>query len=55
MNPRRKMRPVTIHLPEAWIEAIDQAREKLGIPNRAEFIRFAVRELMMKVMEGEPD
>jgi len=55
MNPRRKMRCVTIHLPEAWIQAIDQAREKLGIPNRAEFIRLAVRELMIKVMEGEPD
>ena len=54
MNPRKKMRPMTIHLPENWIEKIEEARKRLGMPNRAETIRYAIRELIKEVTKDEP-
>jgi len=39
---------VTVHLPEAYIEAIDQLVKKKLYPNRAEAIRMAVRDFIME-------
>ena len=39
---------VTVHLPEAYIEAIDQLVRKKLYPNRAEAIRIAVRDFIME-------
>ncbi len=42
------MKVVTVHLPEAYIEAIDQLVKKKLYPNRAEAIRMAVRDFIME-------
>jgi len=39
---------VTVHLPEVYIEAIDQLVKKKLYPNRAEAIRMAVRDFIME-------
>jgi len=39
---------VTVHLPEAYIEAIDQLVRRKLYPNRAEAIRMAVRDFIME-------
>ena len=46
------MRVVTVHLPEKYIEAIDQLIEKRVFPNRAEAIRTAVRDLILSSAEA---
>ncbi len=40
------MKVVTVHLPEAYIEAIDELVRKRIYPNRAEAIRMAVRDFI---------
>ncbi len=42
------MKVVTVHLPEAYIEAIDQLVKRKLYPNRAEAIRMAVRDFIME-------
>lgn len=42
------MKVVTVHLPEAYIEAIDQLVKRRMYPNRAEAIRMAVRDFIME-------
>ncbi|HDD40183.1 MAG: ribbon-helix-helix protein, CopG family [Thaumarchaeota archaeon] len=42
------MKVVTVHLPEVYIEAIDQLVKKKLYPNRAEAIRMAVRDFIME-------
>ncbi|MCS7132391.1 MAG: ribbon-helix-helix domain-containing protein [Nitrososphaeria archaeon] len=42
------MKVVTVHLPEVYIEAIDQLVKKKRYPNRAEAIRMAVRDFIME-------
>ncbi|MEM2592544.1 MAG: ribbon-helix-helix domain-containing protein [Thermofilaceae archaeon] len=42
------MKVVTVHLPEAYIEALDELVRKKLYPNRAEAIRMAVRDMIMK-------
>jgi len=37
---------VTVHLPEAYIEAIDELVRRRIYPNRAEAIRMAVRDFI---------
>jgi len=44
----RSVRVVTVHLPEAYIEAIDQLVKRRMYPNRAEAIRMAVRDFIME-------
>jgi len=39
---------VTVHLPEAYIEAIDQLVKRKLYPNRAEAIRMAIRDFIME-------
>ncbi len=41
-----EMRVVTVHLPEAYLEAIDELVRKKRYPNRAEAIRMAVRDFI---------
>ena len=53
MKKKQKMTVITFHIPEAWLEAIDQIIRKRIFPNRAEFIRAAVREYIMEWMERE--
>jgi Arc/MetJ-type ribon-helix-helix transcriptional regulator len=42
------MKVVTVHLPEAYLEAIDELVRKKLYPNRAEVIRMAVRDLIRR-------
>ena len=42
------MRVVTVHLPEAYIDAIDQLVRRRLYPNRAEAIRMAIRDFIME-------
>lgn len=42
------MKVVTVHLPEVYIEAIDQLVKKKRYPNRAEAIRMAVRDFLLE-------
>jgi len=44
---KMKMRVVTVHLPEAYIEALDLLVRRRLYPNRAEAIRMAVRDLII--------
>jgi len=40
------MKMVTLHLPEPYIEALDNLVKEKYYPNRAELIRTAVRDLL---------
>lgn len=40
------MRFITLHLPEYYIKGLDQLVKDKLYPNRAEAIRFAVRDLL---------
>jgi Arc/MetJ-type ribon-helix-helix transcriptional regulator len=42
------MKVVTVHLPEAYLDAIDELVRKKLYPNRAEVIRMAVRDLIRR-------
>jgi len=42
------MKVVSVHLPEAYIEAIDELVRRKVYPNRAEAIRMAVRDLIRR-------
>ncbi|MEM2519109.1 MAG: ribbon-helix-helix domain-containing protein [Nitrososphaerota archaeon] len=41
-----EVKVVTVHLPEAYLEAIDELVRKKIYPNRAEAIRMAVRDFI---------
>lgn len=43
---RKKMKLITLHLPQAYIQALDDLVHKKYYPNRAEAIRTAVRDLL---------
>ena len=54
------MRLVTVKMPEAYVEAIDELVKKGRFTNRSEAIRIAVRELLrrelwIKEMEDEDE
>ena len=42
------MRVVTVHLPEVYLDAIDELVRRKLYPNRAEAIRMAVRDFIME-------
>ena len=42
------MKVVTVHLPEAYLDAIDELVRRKMYPNRAEVIRMAVRDLIRR-------
>jgi Arc/MetJ-type ribon-helix-helix transcriptional regulator len=42
------MKIVTVHLPEAYVEALDELVKRRMYPNRAEAIRMAVRDFIRR-------
>jgi len=40
------MKLITVHIPEAYLEAIDQLVAEDIYPNRSEVIRIAIRDLL---------
>ena len=42
------MKVVTVHLPEPYVEAIDELVRRKVYPNRAEAIRMAVRDFLIE-------
>lgn len=46
MSRTARMRAVTVSLPEAYLEALDELVRRRLYPNRAEAIRIAVRDLI---------
>jgi len=50
-----KMRVVTVHLPEAYIEALDLLVRRRLYSCRAEAIRMAVRDLIMNELAFRPE
>jgi len=49
----RRMRLITVHFPDWMIEAIEQAKDKMGLYSKSDFIRYAVREMLMEVLKDE--
>ncbi len=41
------MKLITIHLPESYIKDLDELVDEDFYPNRAEAIRFAIRDLLV--------
>jgi len=48
------MKIVTVHLPELYIKALDEIIKKKEFPNRAEAIRYAVRDFIFKELGEIP-
>jgi len=42
----KKMKLITIYLPEPYLEALDELVERRYYPHRAEAIRVAIRDLI---------
>jgi antitoxin ParD1/3/4 len=51
---RRGLKLVTIHLPEAFIEGIEELVKSRIYPNRSEAIRIAVRDLLKNELWERP-
>jgi len=49
----RKLKLVTIHLPEVYLEGIQQLVQAKLYPNRSETIRVAVRDLLKNELWGD--
>lgn len=47
-NGKRNMMVVTVHLPEPWVEALDELVRRGFYVCRSEAIRFAVRDLIRR-------
>jgi Arc/MetJ-type ribon-helix-helix transcriptional regulator len=49
------MKPITQHVPQPDLDAIE-ALVKAGLyPNRAEFIRLAIKQVLKEEMRGQPN
>jgi Arc/MetJ-type ribon-helix-helix transcriptional regulator len=46
------MKLITVHIPEAYLNAIDQLISADAYPNRSEVIRVAVRDLLKNELGG---
>lgn len=46
--PGKRMRILTVHLPDAYVEALDELVRKRVYPNRSEAIRMAVRDFIQR-------
>jgi len=46
MGGMKKMKPVTVHLSDPYIKALDELVRRKLYANRAEAIRMAVRDLL---------
>ena len=51
---RRGLKLVTIHLPEAFLEGIEELIKSRIYPNRSEAIRIAVRDLLKNELWERP-
>jgi Arc/MetJ-type ribon-helix-helix transcriptional regulator len=54
-NPQqenRKMKLITLYLPEPYLQALEWLINEQYYPNRAEAIRFAIRDLISKEVWG---
>lgn len=51
---RRGLKLVTIHLPEAFLEGIEELVKSRIYPNRSEAIRIAVRDLLKNELWERP-
>jgi Arc/MetJ-type ribon-helix-helix transcriptional regulator len=49
------MRPVTVYLPDVYIEALDQLVRRRLYANRAEAIRMAIRDLIVNELTPKPE
>jgi len=45
------MRVVTIHIPEPYLEALDELVKRREFPNRAEAIRYAIRRFITEELQ----
>ena len=48
----KKMKLITVHIPEAYLNAIDQLISSDAYPNRSEAIRVAIRDLLKNELGG---
>ena len=46
------MKLITVHVPEAYLSAIDQLISANAYPNRSEAIRVAIRDLLKTELGG---
>jgi Arc/MetJ-type ribon-helix-helix transcriptional regulator len=51
---RRGLKLVTIHLPEAFLDGIEELVKSRIYPNRSEAIRIAVRDLLKNELWERP-
>jgi Arc/MetJ-type ribon-helix-helix transcriptional regulator len=49
----RKLKTITVHLPEAYFKALDELIERGLFPSRSEAVRAAIRDLLRKEL-SEP-
>ena len=49
----RAMKVVSVHLPEEILDAIDYYVNRKLFPNRAELVRFAVKQLLRRLKKHE--
>lgn len=47
-----RLKVVTVHLPEPYVEAIDRLVSRKVYPNRAEAIRMAVRDFIKEELNS---
>ena len=48
MSDKKRMRPITVHLPERYLKYLERLVELGLYPSRSEAIRVAIRDLVMK-------
>jgi Arc/MetJ-type ribon-helix-helix transcriptional regulator len=51
----KKMKLITLYLPEPYLEALDELVSKRYYPHRAEAIRVAIRDLVSAELWGRKD
>jgi len=51
---KNELRVLTVHLPEAYIQGLDELVNKRLYPNRSEAIRVAVRDLLRAELWERP-
>lgn len=53
-NLKNELRILTVHLPEAYIQGLDELVNRRLYPNRSEAIRVAVRDLLRAELWERP-
>lgn len=47
------MRLITLHVPEPFLAAIEELISRKATPNRADYIRFAIRDALASDLEAD--